>query len=295
MPKFQRSNSYNGRQATQAITGDVRFATQAEAIAGISDSVAISPATMSATSGSLNTLTGDTGVATPSGGNIQISTGPHLTTAASGAAVNITLDPDVPTFFNGNSGSGSAAAFTMSVIGQGSVLTGVSEGLINVRGDGMTSVVTGAGTATMPVFPAVGANQMTFTGAGGISTSAVGSTITFTGSNRWVNITGSGALTAFTNYYYKGAAASVTMPTDGASNFGEIVEIFVSPNSTGPLTLNIGTVGQKFYGLSIPAPAGKSSLSMPVGSSIRFLFFQAQLESTTGWAILSATGTISFT
>jgi len=251
--------------------------------------------------GGVSTLTGDSGTATPALGNIQIATGTNLTSTAAGSTVTITLDADVATVFSGNSGSTNPVGNVISLIGQGSVLTGAGTpaGTVNIRGDGLTSVITGSGTAIMPVFPNPTANQMTFTGAGGISTSAVGSTITFTGSGSgsgpWVNISGPGALAPATSYYFKGNSTAVTMPTDGASNFGEIIEIFVSPNSTGPLILNISTVGQRFYGLSIPAPAGKTSLTMSVGSSIRVVFFQAILESTTGWAILSATGTISFT
>lgn len=46
MPKFARPNSYNGRQATQNLTGDLRAATDAEAIAGIKDNLAVSPANL---------------------------------------------------------------------------------------------------------------------------------------------------------------------------------------------------------------------------------------------------------
>jgi hypothetical protein len=47
MPKFARSNSYNGRKATQKWTGDVRFATQEEVNAATADDIAVSPATLS--------------------------------------------------------------------------------------------------------------------------------------------------------------------------------------------------------------------------------------------------------
>lgn len=50
MPKFARSNSYNGRQATKNWTGDSRFATLGEAAAGASNQLAISPATLDAVS-----------------------------------------------------------------------------------------------------------------------------------------------------------------------------------------------------------------------------------------------------
>lgn len=48
MPKFARPNSYTGKQANQNWTGDSRFANLAEALAGASDQLAISPLTMAA-------------------------------------------------------------------------------------------------------------------------------------------------------------------------------------------------------------------------------------------------------
>jgi hypothetical protein len=47
MPKFARPNSYTGKQSNQYWTGDVRAATVSEAIAGDSQQIYISPATLS--------------------------------------------------------------------------------------------------------------------------------------------------------------------------------------------------------------------------------------------------------
>lgn len=48
MPKFARPNSYTGKQSNQQWTGDARSATLAEALAGLSKQVYISPATLAA-------------------------------------------------------------------------------------------------------------------------------------------------------------------------------------------------------------------------------------------------------
>lgn len=75
MPKFARPTSYNGRQATQQWTGDARFATIEEAIAGVSTSTIISPATMQV--GSLATLSVEGGAPIlPVAGNFDFSGAP---------------------------------------------------------------------------------------------------------------------------------------------------------------------------------------------------------------------------
>ena len=72
MPKFARSTSYNGRQATQQWTGDGRFATLQEALAGVSTNTAISPATMQV--GTLSTLSVEGGgPIVPAAGNFDFS------------------------------------------------------------------------------------------------------------------------------------------------------------------------------------------------------------------------------
>ena len=48
MPKFARPNSYTGKQSNQQWTGDARSATVAEALAGASKQVYISPSTLAA-------------------------------------------------------------------------------------------------------------------------------------------------------------------------------------------------------------------------------------------------------
>lgn len=66
MPKFARPTSYNGRKATQQLTGDGRFATLQEALAGVSTTLIISPATMQV--GTLSMINGSL----PIGGNFII-------------------------------------------------------------------------------------------------------------------------------------------------------------------------------------------------------------------------------
>ena len=53
MPKFARPNSYTGKQSNQSWTGSTRAATAAEAAAGDSDQLYISPATLESAVGTL--------------------------------------------------------------------------------------------------------------------------------------------------------------------------------------------------------------------------------------------------
>lgn len=53
MPKFARPNSYNGKQANQAWTGQTRAANATEAAAGLSEQLFISPATLASAVGGL--------------------------------------------------------------------------------------------------------------------------------------------------------------------------------------------------------------------------------------------------
>ena len=46
MPKFNNPTSYSGRQANQNVSGQARFATDAEAATGTSENLLISPATL---------------------------------------------------------------------------------------------------------------------------------------------------------------------------------------------------------------------------------------------------------
>ena len=76
MPKYPRPTAYTGRQADQNFTGQARFATQAEANAGASDELIISPETLAgaiASVGGVTKLRGnDLLDATPTAGRINI-------------------------------------------------------------------------------------------------------------------------------------------------------------------------------------------------------------------------------
>lgn len=75
MPKFARSNSYNGRQATINWTGDSRFATDAETIAGASNQLAVSPQSLAIASELIvsQTLFDNSGDATLAAGTVVVA------------------------------------------------------------------------------------------------------------------------------------------------------------------------------------------------------------------------------
>lgn len=91
MPKFARPNSYTGKQSNQAWTGDVRAANSAEAAAGASPQLYISPVTLASATGALVNLKltapGPIGSVTPNSGAFTTLTSTGLTTIASGAGV----------------------------------------------------------------------------------------------------------------------------------------------------------------------------------------------------------------
>lgn len=100
MPKFARPTSYNGRQATQQWTGDGRFATLQEALAGVSTNTAISPATMQV--GTLSTLSIEGGgPIVPAAGNFNFAgvTGSGLVFSSPGAG-QIRIN-DINTLYQG--------------------------------------------------------------------------------------------------------------------------------------------------------------------------------------------------
>lgn len=103
MPKFARPTSYTGRQATEQQTGDSRFATQAEANAGTSDELAISPAT----------LAGAAAVLTP----------PATTTTFGTVKLTDNNEPVATKFYADNLAIAGAPAWSETVSGIGQLST----------------------------------------------------------------------------------------------------------------------------------------------------------------------------
>jgi|SRR5688572_30200896 len=124
MPKFARPNSYTGKQSNQYWTGDVRAATLAEALAGDSKQVYISPFTLDtaigtiigpatetaagiaeiATQAETNTGTDDQRIVTPLKLKTNLTTPPAIggTTPAAGTFTTLTANGNIVKNVAGN-------------------------------------------------------------------------------------------------------------------------------------------------------------------------------------------------
>lgn len=122
MGKFARPNSYTGKQSNQSWTGQVRAATRAEALAGASSEVYISPSTLDAavdivvgaatethagiaelaTQAETNTGTNDATIVTPLKLKTNLTTPPAIgaTTPAAGTFTELTANTSITS--NGN-------------------------------------------------------------------------------------------------------------------------------------------------------------------------------------------------
>ena len=85
MPKFQNPVGYNGRKATQALSGQSKFASDAEAVAGTRTDVVISPSTLS---GAVDDLIPD--ASTTVEGKVRLAT---VAETQTGTAVDIATTP----------------------------------------------------------------------------------------------------------------------------------------------------------------------------------------------------------
>ncbi len=98
--------------------------------------------------GDLETLSGDTGTAIPSSGNIQIAGGTNIATSASGSTVTVDLDGTIPV---ANGGTGTSTAFTAGSVVFAGAAGVYSQDNANFFWDN-TNDRLGIGTAT-PGFP----------------------------------------------------------------------------------------------------------------------------------------------
>jgi hypothetical protein len=169
-------------------------------------------------------------------GNIQLQdttditlTGGVLKAAVtSGAVAAIAPSADGQLLIGASTGS-----FTWQTLTAGtgmSIVNGPSSTTLNASATTPLSFPTDSGTAT----PAL--NALTVVGAGGITTSGSGATLTITGSGAgftWNDVTGTSASMAVNNGYVADNAALVTLTLPSTAAFGSLIEVTGGVSGTG--------------------------------------------------------------
>lgn len=156
---------------------------------------------------SLNTLTGDTGTATPAAANIKIAGGTNVTTSASSDTVTITAtDTSGATSFPTDSGTATESAGVLNISGGTGINTSATGNTVTVNQDSPVTVANG------------GTGASTLTDGGvllGSGVSTVTQTAQPTNGQLLIGSTGSdpvlGTLTAGTDISIVEAAGSVTI------------------------------------------------------------------------------------
>lgn len=182
--KGPQGNFVIGQDWVYSMTGGVYYLTQLTSSNG---QVSATWTLLGVTGGALATLSGDTGTATPTLGNIQIAgTANEITTAASGSAVTLSLPTNLIA-------PGSVEVTTTLGVGQG-ILTDASL-TFAIAGGGLVSTNKGAGTsAGANVF----GNVVLDSGSATISTTGVRTGSIILLSRLSVGSTGSNALGTLT-------------------------------------------------------------------------------------------------
>jgi hypothetical protein len=212
-------------------------------------------------SSQLSTLTGDTGTATPSGGNIQIAGGAGITTSASGAVVTIAL----------SGGSTSMDSFTPD--------TGTSPVVPTSLG-----AVTMAGTA----------NQITTTGGTNTLTFSVPSAFIAPGSIvSTTTMASTTTLTAGTTFTATGGASSFGGGTFTVASGTNAINISADAAAT---TVNIGT-GAAVKTVTVGSTNTTSATSIQAGSggiALTGAVTSANAITVTSGAITATDGNLVF-
>lgn len=188
MPKFARPNSYNGKQSNQNWTGQTRAATAAEAAAGDSEQLYISPATLASAVGDLV---------------------PSATTVIEGVVLVTDNNSPVATKFYVDN----IASLIVPVT---AVVTGVDASPYAALGtDYVIAVDTGAGvmTITLPAAPETGRSYVVYDAGG----AAAGSNITIDGNGNNIAAAGTVGGTKALNTAYE----SMTLYFDGTLWLGQ--------------------------------------------------------------------------
>lgn len=148
MPKFARSNAYSGSHASQKQTGQSRFATSAEAAAGVADELAISPATLDA---AVATLMPD--ASTTVKGKIQLATSAESVTGSNSLKAVVPSGLTARLAAPGTIGGTTPGAATFTTL--------ASTGASNIGSGAGVSAQLGNATGTLGFFGSVGATKVT--------------------------------------------------------------------------------------------------------------------------------------
>lgn len=201
------------------------------------------------------TMTGDTGTATPSGGNIKLAgTMNEITTAASGATITFTIPATFVAPGSIASTTTITAATGLTVSAGGAAITGTTT--INTTGAATTTIGTG-GTGAVAIGNATGNTSVTgtLTTSGNLTVSAGGATITGTTA---INATG---------------AATTTIGTGGtgAVNIGNATgntAVTGSLTTTTTLTATLGAITASNGNLSLATAGNKIIIATGANASV---------------------------
>ena len=192
-------------------------------------------------SGSVAQLTGNAGVATPVGGNINVVGAGPLAIAGAGSTLTGTITPgaSLVATIEGAQGGGARPPTAGNIIFTGS-------GGIAITGAASTITVTSSAIETLTgvqgggaISPAAG--NIDITGAGGISVTGAGSTLTITGSAAltW-NTAVVNTATVVNNGYVVGAGGTLQFTLPAVAVVGDTVRVLGSDAAGWAVVQNAG-------------------------------------------------------
>lgn len=156
------------------------------------------------------TFTSDSGVATPSAGNLNILGGSGVTTAGSGATITINASSTTPTSFVTDSGTAVPSSNVLHVSGGTNIATSGSGSSVTISYSGASPGTTITGNSGGALSPTAG--NWNIVGSGSITTAGSGSTLT-------------AQLTGLTNHALLVGAGSTTITKVGpSSTTGQVLQ-----------------------------------------------------------------------
>jgi hypothetical protein len=149
-----------------------------------------------------------------------------------------------------------------------------------------TSFVADAGTA-IPIL-----NTLEILGAGGITTSASGNTITITGIGgfTWHNISASQTLVVDEGYFCVSPGGALSLALPATSIVGDMIEVVLDGATSFTITQSAGQQ-IRLGNLSTTAGVGGSLASTQQGDSIQMVCQTANLK----WVVISSMGNPTIT
>ncbi len=247
--------------------------------------------------GTLNTLTGNTGVATASGGNINVEggIGSNITTTGSSNNLNISISGTTDHAVQVGNSTGSLTSVAVGTTGQ--VLTGVTGGSPTFQSPAASSIsITGNSGGALT------GNSFTFTGGTtGLLFSGASTTETLTGTLVVAN--GGTGDSSFTAYSVITGGTTSTGPLQNVSGVGTSGQVLTS-NGAGALpSWQAGGSGGGFTWSVITAnqtasvnngyicnKASTLVLSLPATSAVGDIIRVTGINTALGWQIAQASG-----